>query len=42
MKKIVTYLSERDYIENRYKPIDLEQYKYWMGANSGSSDHAFR
>ena len=31
MKKIVTYLSERDYIENRYKPIDLEQYKYWMG-----------
>ena len=30
MKKIVTYLSERDYIENRYKPIDLEQYKYWM------------
>ena len=31
MKKIATYLSERDYIENRYKPIDLEQYKYWMG-----------
>ena len=30
MKKIATYLSERDYIENRYKPIDLEQYKYWM------------